>query len=158
MDKLYRKIISKTQNLPSCNHTAEISQETCEKRTWMLVERLTFTHVRLTLELSRCFAEVNLPEWTNKGKNTKVQKYFRKGSVPNNYRPITCPHITLVISAVEIREDIYYSLIRLSLIIVSKKIKEIKRRYQIVDFVISVDHRVKIKENEKRDKYLDLAR
>ena len=28
----------------------------------------------------------------------------------------------------------------------------------IVDFAVSADHRVKIKESEKRDKYLDLAR
>ena len=27
-----------------------------------------------------------------------------------------------------------------------------------MDFVIPVDHRVKLKENEKKDKYLDLAR
>ena len=27
-----------------------------------------------------------------------------------------------------------------------------------MDFVIPVDHRVKIKENEKREKYLDIAR
>ena len=29
---------------------------------------------------------------------------------------------------------------------------------QIVYFVVPADHRVKLKENEKRDKYLDLAR
>ena len=33
-----------------------------------------------------------------------------------------------------------------------------KRTYQIVDFAILADHRVKLKESEKRDKYLDLAR
>ena len=34
----------------------------------------------------------------------------------------------------------------------------LERAYQIVDFAVPVDHRVKIKESEKRDKYLDLAR
>ena len=33
-----------------------------------------------------------------------------------------------------------------------------KRTYRMVDFAIPADHRVKLKENEKRDKYLDLAR
>ena len=33
-----------------------------------------------------------------------------------------------------------------------------KRTCKIVDFTIPADHRVKLKENEKKDKYLDLAR
>ena len=33
----------------------------------------------------------------------------------------------------------------------------IKRTFRIVDFVVSADHRVKPKENKKREKYLDLA-
>ena len=33
-----------------------------------------------------------------------------------------------------------------------------KRIYWIVDLAIPADHRVKIKESEKRDKYLDLVR
>ena len=33
-----------------------------------------------------------------------------------------------------------------------------KITYRIVDFVVSADHRVKIKESEKWHKYLDLAR
>ena len=32
------------------------------------------------------------------------------------------------------------------------------RTCRIVDFAVSADHRVKLKENEKKDKYLDLAR
>ena len=38
-----------------------------------------------------------------------------------------------------------------------KKRKE-KRTYKIGDFTAPADHRVKLKENEKKDKYLDLAR
>ena len=34
----------------------------------------------------------------------------------------------------------------------------IKKTCKIVDFAVSADHRVKLKENEKKDKYLDLAR
>ena len=33
-----------------------------------------------------------------------------------------------------------------------------KKIYKIVDFAVPADHRIKLKECEKRDKYLDLAR
>ena len=36
-------------------------------------------------------------------------------------------------------------------------INKIKRTFKIVDFAVSVDHRIKLKENERKDKYLDLA-
>ena len=37
-------------------------------------------------------------------------------------------------------------------------IKEKKRIYKIVDFAVPADHRIKLKECEKKDMYLDLAR
>ena len=40
------------------------------------------------------------------------------------------------------------------LIIINKK----KRTCKIVDFAVPADHRIKLKECEKKDKYLDLAR
>ena len=43
---------------------------------------------------------------------------------------------------------------RLNLIIITKK----KKICKIVDLAIPADHRIKLKEYEKRDKYLDLAR
>ena len=39
-----------------------------------------------------------------------------------------------------------------------KKKKKRKRTCKIVDFSVPADHRVKLKEGEKKDKYLDLAR
>ena len=36
--------------------------------------------------------------------------------------------------------------------------KKKKRTCRKVDFAVSADHKVKLKESEKRDKYLDLAR
>ena len=33
-----------------------------------------------------------------------------------------------------------------------------KQNFEMVDFAVPVDHRVKLKENEMRDNYLDLAR
>ena len=43
---------------------------------------------------------------------------------------------------------------RPDLIIINKK----KRICKIVDFAVSADHRINLKECEKKDKYLDLAR
>ena len=43
---------------------------------------------------------------------------------------------------------------RPELIIINKK----KRTCKIVDFAVQADHRIKLKECEKKDKYLDLAR
>ena len=34
----------------------------------------------------------------------------------------------------------------------------IKRTCKIVDFAVPADHRIKLKESEKKDRYLDLAR
>ena len=45
---------------------------------------------------------------------------------------------------------------RPDLIIIKKKKK--KNICKIVDFAVSADHRIKLKERENRDKYLDLAR
>ena len=39
-----------------------------------------------------------------------------------------------------------------------KKKKERVRIYKIVDFVVPADHRMKLKECEKKDKYIDLAK
>ena len=50
---------------------------------------------------------------------------------------------------------------RPDLIIINKKKKKKKKKKKIckiVDFAVLADHRIKLKECEKRDKYLDLAR
>ena len=54
----------------------------------------------------------------------------------------------------EIQTDHLISARRPDLVIINKK----KRTCQTEDFAFSADHRVKLKENEKRDKYQDLAR
>ena len=46
---------------------------------------------------------------------------------------------------------------RPDLIIINKK-KKRKKICKIVDFAVPADHRIKLKECEKRDKYLDLAK
>ena len=44
------------------------------------------------------------------------------------------------------------------IIINQKKKKKKKRTCKIVDFAVPADHRVKVKESEKKDTYLDLSR
>ena len=46
---------------------------------------------------------------------------------------------------------------RPDLIIINNKKKK-KRVCKIVDFAVPADHRINLKESEKKDKYLDLAR
>ena len=53
-----------------------------------------------------------------------------------------------------IHTDNLISTRRPDLIIINKK----KRTCKIVDFAVPADHRIKLKECEKKDKYLDLAR
>ena len=54
----------------------------------------------------------------------------------------------------DIHTDHLISARRPDLIIINK----IKRTCKIVDFVVSADHRIKLKECEKKNKYLDLSR
>ena len=62
----------------------------------------------------------------------------------------------------EIQTDHLISARRPDLVILNKKKKKKKRKKrrtcQIVDFAVSANHRVNLKESEKIDKYLDLAR
>ena len=53
----------------------------------------------------------------------------------------------------DIRTDHLITARRPNLIIINKK----KKTYKIVDFAVPIDHRIKLKESEKKDKYLDLA-
>ena len=56
----------------------------------------------------------------------------------------------------EIHPDHLISARKPDLVIINKKKK--KRICKIVDFAVPDDHRIKLKECEKKDKYLDLAR
>ena len=57
----------------------------------------------------------------------------------------------------EIQTDHLISTRRPDLVIVSKK-KKRKRISRILDFAVPANHRTKIKESEKRDKYQDLVK
>ncbi len=58
----------------------------------------------------------------------------------------------------EIQTDHLISARRPDLIIINKLKKKEKRICKIVDFAIPADHRIKLKECEEKNKYLDLAR
>ena len=54
----------------------------------------------------------------------------------------------------DIQTNLLTSTRRPGFIVINKK----KRIYKIVDFAVPADHRIKLEECEKKDKYLDLAR
>ena len=56
----------------------------------------------------------------------------------------------------EIQTDHLISARRTDLIKINKKKRE--RTSRIVDFAVPTDHRVKLKESEKKDRYLDLVK
>ena len=78
-----------------------------------------------------------------------INKWYMHNPAPvleNNTHKLLCDF--------DIQTDHLISARRPDLIIINKK----KRTYKIVDFAILADHRIKLKEYEKKDKYPDLAR
>ena len=75
------------------------------------LKKFTSISNRLTTEMNRCLQEADTPEWITKGKTTLIQKDLKRGTVPNNYRPITNLPIMWKIQTAQIREEIYNSLI-----------------------------------------------
>ena len=74
-------------------------------------------------------------------------------------QPSCCPRINTykLLWDFDILRDHRISARRTDLIVINKKKKK-KRNCKIVDFTALADHRIKLKEWEKKDKYLDLAR
>ena len=62
----------------------------------------------------------------------------------------------MIIWDFDVQTDPLISARRPDLIIINNKKK--KRIRKIVYFAVPADHRIKLKESEKKDKYLDLAR
>ena len=52
-------------------------------------KKFTSIHDRLALEMNRSLQDVQVPDWMTKGKTILIQKDPRKGTAPNNLRPIT---------------------------------------------------------------------
>ena len=76
-----------------------------------------------------------------------------------NKRNLTRENFDMVEKEGSLKKETEFHLIisvrRLDIVIVNKKKK---RTCRIADFAVPVDHRVKLIENEKKDKYIDLAR
>ena len=87
--------------------------------------------------------------------HTSLQRFSLRSLEP---RPIWNDTHKLLLDF-DIHTDNLISARRPDLIIITKKKKKKeKKTCKIVDFVVTADHRIKLKEREKRDKYLDFAR
>ena len=99
-------------------------------------------------------------DWVWKGIHRELLKKckFDKSEQMLHAQPGICPkknETRQILWDFEIQTDHLISARRLHLQIVTKK----KRRTcWVVDIAVPADHRVKLKENEMRDKYLDLAK
>ena len=54
------------------------------------LKRFTNLHERITMQLNECLRKGIVPKWMSKGRTILIIKDPQKGSVPSNYRPITC--------------------------------------------------------------------
>ena len=54
------------------------------------VKNFTKLHQRIAIQLNQCVNEGCVPHWMTKGRTTLIMKDPEKGTVPCNYRPITC--------------------------------------------------------------------
>ena len=70
-------------------------------------KKFTSIYERVAIERNSCLQEADVPEWMTKGKTIFIQKYLLKGTVPNNYRPITCQPIMGKILMAQTRWEIY---------------------------------------------------
>ena len=60
--------------------------------------------------MNKCQQIARVLERMTKGRTTLIQKDPNKGTIPNNYRPLTCLPMMWKILTAQIREEIYYSL------------------------------------------------
>ena len=97
-------------------------------------------------------------DWVGKVIHWEMCKKFKFEHTNNWYMhnpaPVLENYIHELLWDFDIKTDHLISARRPDLIIINKK----KRTCKIVDFAVPPDHRIKLKECEKKDKYLDLAR
>ena len=137
---------SQTQRNPRGGHTHEITLSNIEKiPNWKIpghdgIYRFWFLKIHVHLRQTGSWTEL-MP---------RRSKYIQKGPIPSNYRSITCQPVMWKIQTTYIRERIYYSL-------VCSRFYQ-KRTCIIANFAVLVDPKIKIKESEKKNKYIDLVR
>ena len=99
--------------------------------------------------LSKFFFQKTTTSTTTTTTNNNNNKWYIHNRAPvlenNTHKPL---------ADFDIHTDNLISVKRTELIIINKK----KRICKIVDFAVPADHRIKLKECEKKDKYLDFAR
>ena len=66
--------------------------------------------------MNKCIQKTEIPERITKRKPTLIQKKKRKGTIPNNYRRITCLPMMWNILSAEIRAESYYLVLRRDLL------------------------------------------
>ena len=89
-----------------------------------------------------------------KGKTTLIQKDLQKGTIPSNYRLITCLPLMWKILTVQIREEIYYSLLCCRLF--PKEQKGYHKGTRRTDDLQYIDQHI-LKESEARQKNVAMA-
>ena len=68
-------------------------------------------HDSIATGMNKCIQKTEIPEWMTQGKTPLIQKDSLKETAPNNYRPEMCLPMMWKILTVQIREQIYNSLI-----------------------------------------------
>ena len=97
-------------------------------------------------------------DWVGKGINWEMCKKFKSDHANkwymHNPAPVLENDTHKLLWDFNIHRDHRISARRPDLIIINKKTRICKT----VDFIVPADHRIKLKECEKKDKYLDIAR
>ena len=102
------------------------------------------------------------PDWVGKVIHWEICKKFKFDHTNKWYMynpaPVLGNNTYRLLWDFHIHTDHLISARRPDLIIINKKKKRKKRTYKVVDFAVPADYRIKLKEYEKKDQYLDLAR
>ena len=69
------------------------------------LKHLTSLHTRIARQLNYLLQIGNIEDWTTTGKTTLLIQNKEKGTIPNNYRPITCLPTTFKLMTAIIAES-----------------------------------------------------
>ena len=71
------------------------------------IKQLTKLHSKMAQYLNECLETAHTPEWMTSGRTVLIQKDKEKGTVPGNYRPITCLPIVWKVLTSILSDEIY---------------------------------------------------
>ncbi len=87
-------------NLPEQEPTADIQERVAGMKSWTApgpdmihtywLKKLTALHERLAVQMNQLLVDGTHPEWLTQGRTILIMKDPQKGTIPSNYRPITC--------------------------------------------------------------------